>query len=58
LPVCLQFTASDYIFDNFKLSFRLRFFVIVGGVFHHDRMVVGFTTAYEINAYHFLCCEF
>ena len=24
----------------------------------HDRMVVGFTTTYEISAYHHLYCEF
>jgi len=24
----------------------------------HDRMVVGFTTTYAINAYHHWCCEF
>jgi len=24
----------------------------------HDRMVVGFTTAYAISTYHLWCCEF
>jgi hypothetical protein len=29
-----------------------------GGRRGHDRMIVGFTTAYAISAYHHWCCEF
>jgi len=28
------------------------------GYHGRDRMVVGFTTTYEISAYHHRCCEF
>jgi hypothetical protein len=31
---------------------------MIGGRSGRDRMVVGFTTIYEIGAYHYLCCGF
>jgi hypothetical protein len=31
---------------------------MIGGRSSRDRMVVGFTTIYEIGAYHYLCCGF
>jgi len=46
--------------DNFKISYivQLSTYTCARGRRGRNRVIVGFTTTYAINAYHHWCCDF